>query len=177
MRKTQPTKSVIPNTISRKELLIDGSDAKFRATLDDLLAFALRLQRVREALAKRIDLTPPQYNILMILAHSEGAGITISQMAQRLQTSVPFVVQETGRLEQANLLSKVQDSDDRRRVFLELTKKGLKLIGDIAPIQVKVNDVLFASISRAHFEILGHAARDLVKSFESAHHIAGRANI
>jgi MarR family transcriptional regulator, organic hydroperoxide resistance regulator len=101
-------------------ILVDGRDDQFRATLDDLLTFAMRLQQVREALAKRIKLSPPQYNILMILAHIGQAGITISQMAERLRVSVPFVVQETGRLEQAGLVAKIPDADANGRIAAHL---------------------------------------------------------
>lgn len=153
-----------PNTISRPELLVEGRDDQFRATLDDLLAFAMRLQQVREALAKRIKLTPPQYNILMILAHTDDAGITISQMAERLRVSVPFVVQESGRLEQAGLVAKIPDADDKRRVILELTPPSRRLLTEIAPLQVEVNDVLFSGLSRSDFALLGKIARRLVVS-------------
>ena len=154
-----------PNTISRPELLVDGRDDQFRATLDDLLAFAMRLQQVREALAKRIKLSPPQYNILMILAHAGQTGITISQMAERLRVSVPFVVQETGRLEQVGLVAKIPDADDKRRVILELTSQSRRLLTEIAPLQVEVNDVLFSELSRSDFALLGRIARRLVVSF------------
>jgi MarR family transcriptional regulator, organic hydroperoxide resistance regulator len=145
-------------------ILVDGRDDQFRATLDDLLTFAMRLQQVREALAKRIKLSPPQYNILMILAHTGQAGITISQMAERLRVSVPFVVQETGRLEQAGLVAKIPDADDKRRVILELTSQSRKLLTEIAPLQVEVNDVLFSELSRSDFGLLGKIARRLVVS-------------
>lgn len=153
-----------PNTISRPELLVEGRDDQFRATLDDLLALAMRLQQVREALAKRIKLSPPQYNILMILAHTGDAGITISQMAKRLRVSVPFVVQESGRLEQAGLVAKIPDADDKRRVILELTPPSRRLLTEIAPLQVEVNDVLFSGLSRSDFALLGKIARRLVVS-------------
>jgi MarR family transcriptional regulator, organic hydroperoxide resistance regulator len=100
----------------------------------------------------------------MILAHAGQTGITISQMAERLRVSVPFVVQETGRLEQAGLVAKIPDADDKRRVILELTSQSRRLLTEIAPLQVEVNDVLFSELSRSDFALLGKIARRLVVS-------------
>lgn len=156
-----------PLTTSREALLVNGSDDKFRALVDSLVAFAGKLQQIREAIARRMDLTPPQYNILMVLAHIGRPGMTISEMAQQLRVSVPFIVTETRRLDDAGLLRKQSDEEDRRRVNLVLTEKGMAALVAISPLQCDVNDVLFSSLDQRDFEALGKLTQGLLGSCES----------
>jgi DNA-binding MarR family transcriptional regulator len=156
-----------PLTTSREALLVNGSDDGFRALVDSLVAFAGKLQLIRETIARQMDLTPPQYNILMALAHLGRPGMTISEMAQQLRVSVPFIVTETRRLDDKGLLRKQSDEEDRRRVNLVLTEKGLAALEAISPLQRDVNDVLFSSLDQGDFEALGKLTRGLLGSCES----------
>jgi DNA-binding MarR family transcriptional regulator len=150
-RKQQPYRA--PSTVSRKELLINGSDDHFRKVLEDLVDFSDRLRKIRQALAQT-------------MAHSNKEAFSIGDMAAAMRVSVPFVVQETNRLEAKGLVSKVTDSEDRRRVILMLTDLSKGLLSDVSPIQVKVNDVLFATISRSNLLKLGEIAAALLSSCE-----------
>jgi DNA-binding MarR family transcriptional regulator len=161
-RKQQPYRA--PSTVSRKELLINGSDDHFRKVLEDLVDFSDRLRKIRQALAQRIQLTPPQYTVLMTMAHSNKDAFSIGDMAAAMRVSVPFVVQETNRLEAKGLVSKSTDPEDRRRVILMLTDLSKGLLSDVSPIQVKVNDALFATISRSNLLKLGEIAAALLSS-------------
>ncbi len=167
MKQPQRTGYRGPNTTSRKELLIDGSDEKFRRMLEDLVEFSNRLSEIRHALAAQIQLTPPQYSILVTMSHSEREAFSIGDMANELRVSVPFIVQETNKMDEAGLLKKTPDPSDRRRVILELTEKSKKLLASVSSLQIKVNDVLFSSLSRAGFLTLGTIASELVVSAEA----------
>jgi len=52
------------------------------------------------------------------------------------------------------LITKVQDLKDRRRVCLRVTSKGRELLSDLAPVQVRVNDVLFDFLTSEQFQAL-----------------------
>jgi DNA-binding MarR family transcriptional regulator len=158
----------LPLTASREELLIDGRDDRLRALLGHLVSFAGELQEIRATIARRMGVTPPQYNILMSLVQAGGEQVTVRRLAERLHVSVPFIVTETGRLEEAGLLHKRADQEDRRRVFLELSEEGLNAVSAIAPVQKGVNDVLFGSLSRADFEALERLTRGLLDSCPQA---------
>ncbi len=167
MTRSSKTSYRPPLTTSREALLVNGSDDKFRAVVDDLVAFAGKLQQIREAIARHMNLTPPQYNILMALAHAGRPGMTVSEMAQQLRVSAPFIVTETRRLDDAGLLRKQADEEDRRRVNLILTDKGMAALVAISPLQRDVNDVLFSSLDQRDFEALGKLAKGLLGSCES----------
>lgn len=153
-----------PLTTSLAPLLVDGSDDDFRDVVDNLVAFAGQLQQIREALSRQMQLTPPQYNILMTLAHIREVNVTASAMAEKLRVTLSFVVTETRRLDEMGLLKKEVDENDRRRVHLKLTDKGRAALSSIAPLQLKVNNILFASLDRKRFDLLGQITTGLLAS-------------
>lgn len=159
-----------PLTVSRDVLLSGGRDDKFRDLVNDMIDFAARLQSIRESLARRMGVTPPQYNILMALAHHRGDDkVTVTDLAGRLRVSVPFIVTETRRLGEAGLLRRAPDLNDRRRVYLELTAEGRAAIVAIAPAQRRVNDELFSSLTRKNLKTLHDITSGLLASCDAAY--------
>jgi DNA-binding MarR family transcriptional regulator len=141
-----------PLTVSRPELLANGSDAQFRAFLHGVLAFAARLEAVRAGFASLLGLTGIQYTILISVSHLQSEGeVTVGAVADHLHLSGAFVTTETGKLLRLGLITKLQDLNDRRRVCLRVTAKGRELLCDLAPVQVQVNDVLFDFVSAEQF--------------------------
>jgi DNA-binding MarR family transcriptional regulator len=167
-RMTKTRAPATPLTTSRDELLVDGQDQRFRDLVRDLVTFSGQLQEIRAGIARGMGLTPPQYNILMVLAHMPADGVTVRELAEALRVSVPFAVTETGRLEQAGYLRKTPDLQDRRRVNVALTEKARTALADIAPAQRRVNDVLFGSLSQGDFAALGQLTRGLLDSCADA---------
>lgn len=142
----------VPLTVSRPALLKDGSDAEFRRLVHGLLAFAARLESVRDGLARSIGLTGIQYTVLISVSHLEKrGGVSVAMVAEHLQLSGAFVTIETGKLAGRGLLTKAQDSHDRRRVSLKTTIAGRKLLASLAPRQREVNDVLFEFLDARRF--------------------------
>ena len=139
-------------TVSRSELLMNGSDRDFRALVHGMLAFSARLEAVRSGFASIIGLTGIQYTILISVGHLERAGeVSVSMIAAHLHISGAFVTIETGKLLKLGLLAKRTDPKDRRRVCLSITKKGSELLRKLAPTQAQVNDVLFEFLDAAQF--------------------------
>ncbi len=141
-----------PLTVSRPELLADGSDRDFRALVHGMLAFSARLEAVRSGFAAILGLTGIQYTILISVSHLERAGdVSVSMVAAHLHISGAFVTIETGKLLKLGLLAKLPDPKDRRRVCLSITKKGADLLCRLAPLQAQVNDLLFEFLDAQQF--------------------------
>jgi DNA-binding MarR family transcriptional regulator len=144
-----------PITVSRQELLINGSDRDFRALVHGMLAFSARLEAVRSGFASILGLTGIQYTILISVSHLERAGeVSVTMIAAHLHISGAFVTIETGKLLKLGLLTKRPDPKDRRRVCLGVTKKGADLLHRLAPTQAQVNDLLFEFLDAAQFRQL-----------------------
>jgi DNA-binding MarR family transcriptional regulator len=160
---------VTPLTVSRRELLIDGSDAQFRSFVHGMLAFAARLEGVRNGFAALLGLTGIQYTILISIRHLRSDGeVTVGAVAEHLHLSGAFVTTETGKLLRLGLITKVQDLKDRRRVCLGVTAQGRDLLSRLAPVQVQVNDVLFDFLTGEQFRGVGSMLERIVASGDHA---------
>lgn len=169
-----------PLTVSRPELLQDGSDDAFRGLVHDSLAFAARLQAVRDGYARLVGVTGPQYTILISIARlSKHEDVSVSSVADHLRLSGSFVTNEVGKLVAAGLVAKAPDPVDRRRVMLEITEAGWARFDRLSAIQAQVNDVHFGCLSRDDFRELRRMMADLVVSTDQAlsllNHLSGTA--
>lgn len=156
-------------TVSRSELLIQGSDHAFRDMVHRLLAFSARLHGVRERFGAAVGLTGIQYTALISIRHLESEGeVTVKAVADHLHLSGAFITIETGKLLQLGLVSKVQDFRDRRRVCLRVTKRGRELLSKLARVQAPVNDKLFEFLSADEFRALAGRMDQIVECGDRA---------
>ena len=116
------TRQRLPLTVSRTELLADGSDARFRQLIHRLLAYASSLETIRAGLGEMIGLTGVQYTMLICIAHLQGGkGVGVKEIADHLNCTGAFVTIETGKLANLGLVEKRQNPGDKRRVLLTVT--------------------------------------------------------
>ncbi len=152
-------RKALPLSVSRKALLVGGSDLAFRRAVDDLVRLAARLQQARAGLAAGMGVTPPQYNIVMHLArHAPPGGMRLGAVAEALGVSLSFVVAETRRLKKKRLISVQRDPADGRAMLASLAPAGERALAVAAPRMRRLNDRLFAALSRAELLELGRLA-------------------
>jgi DNA-binding MarR family transcriptional regulator len=155
-------------SVSLAEVLDDGgkTDHRFRQLLYDFSTLGSSLEAARAYLASQLGISPPRYNIAMVLAsHQNTGGISVSDVAKRLHVSTAFITLESGSLEQAGLIEKRPNPDDGRGVFLRLTQRGERLVQSIGPERQKVNDQLFGSLSAKDFKRLCDILSSLLDDF------------
>src|SRR5215472_3734426 len=71
-----------PATVSLPALLHKQSDQQFRLLLQNLLTVSRRLEMARDYFGRRINVTGPQYNILMTVAQLQGTtGVSVGSVA------------------------------------------------------------------------------------------------
>ena len=152
--KTRPLIKKYEATVSRPQLLVDGSDFALRQFLHDTLAFSARLQAVRGHFGAVIGLSGTQYTVLIAIAHlsSTTKKVGVNQVADHLHFSGAFITIEINKLVSGGLVEKEVDVVDRRRVVLTITPKARTLLDGLAPMQRPVNDMLFRDLSAADFE-------------------------
>ena len=63
-----------PLTVTRSELLAEGSDREFRELVHALLAFQARHEAIRDGHGAFIGLPGPQYTLLIAIHHLETEG-------------------------------------------------------------------------------------------------------
>ena len=96
--------------------------AEFRFTLRRFLHFS-------EEAATRAGVTPQQHQLLLQIAGAPKGTVTaIGYLAERLALRHHSVVELGNRCEEAGLVVRTSDPDNRRHVVLELTAEGSRLL-------------------------------------------------
>ena len=105
--------------------------------LDNQLCFALysaslAMTKLYKPLLDTLGLTYPQY--LVMLALWERDGLTVSELGERLFLDSGTLTPLLKRLESADLLVRLRDVQDERRVRITLTGQGRALRDGAQPI-------------------------------------------
>lgn len=98
-----------------------------------------------EKLLRPYGISLTQYNVLRVLRGAEPDGLCRNEVRDRLLTRMPDVTRLLDRMEEAGLISRVRDTEDRRQVTTRLTKQGRQLV-----------DRLDAPVTAEHQRRLGH---------------------
>ena len=169
-RRRERSAKTPPLTISRPEMLFDGSDRQFRRLVHGLFGFFARHEAVRAGHAARIGLVGIEYTVLISIRHlsSEEGDVNVNRVANHLHLSGAFVTTVTNKLLKRGLIHKTVDPIDRRRVKLEVSAKGDDLLAELAPVQRQVNDVQFGCLSSSEFLQLLKITERLIESSEQA---------
>lgn len=161
--------SKAPLTVSRSELLADGTDRDFRRLVHGLLPFLATHTAIRDGYAALLGLTGPQYTIMLCIRNlGQPDSPSIKTVADHLRLSASFITAETKALERSGLIAKERDEGDRRMVCLSLTPKGEELLDSIADLRQQVNDVEFGCLSNEEFRLLVPLIERLIPSAERA---------
>ncbi len=148
-RRSSQNAFVPPATISNETFWVDGRDDWLRETLYLMVLGMSRLYAFREAFGHAMNLTSPQFAVLMGTAYTQGAeGVSISALAAHVHLAPTHVTTEVGRLIRLGLLAKRPNHEDRRSVLVQLSSQGEKTIRAVVPLVRSVNDQLFDGVTR-----------------------------
>jgi len=98
--------------------------------LDNQLCFALysaslAMTKLYKPMLEPLGLTYPQYLVMLVLWESDG--VMVSEIGERLFLDSGTLTPLLKRLEAADLLTRVRDTQDERRVRIKLTAAGREL--------------------------------------------------
>lgn len=110
--------------------------------LDDLLCFSLyatglAMNKVYRKLLRKLDLTYPQYLVLMVLW--ERDELTVSEIGARLFLDSATLTPLLKRLEGAGLVSRTRSAADERQVVVALTDAGRAMQSEAGAIFEQVS--------------------------------------
>src|SRR5690349_4692063 len=106
--------------------------------LDDQLCFALystglAMNKLYRKLLRKLDLTYPQYLVMLVLW--ERDGVSVSDIGARLFLDSATLTPLLKRLEAAGLVARTRSAQDERQVVISLTDTGRAMRQDAASIQ------------------------------------------
>ena len=88
-----------------------------------------------EELVKSRGISATQYNVLRILRGSDVEGLCRNALRDRMLTRMPDMTRLLDRMEEAGLVVRVREGEDRRMVMTRITAKGRGLLDDLdAPV-------------------------------------------
>ena len=98
--------------------------------LDNQLCFAiysasLAMTRLYKPLLDQLELTYPQYLVMLVLWEQDG--LMVSELGQRLSLDSGTLTPLLKRLEASGYVSRIRDVKDERRVHISLTSAGRRL--------------------------------------------------
>ena len=159
-----------PLTVSRPQLLVDGSDRQCRRLVHSLFGFLARHEAIRRGHAARIGLVGIEYTTLISIRHldAEEGDVNVNRVAEHLHLSGAFVTTITNKLLKRGLIHKSVDPADRRRVKRQVSEQGDALLAELAPVQRHGNDAACGGLSQAEFLQLLDIVQRLIASGENA---------
>jgi len=109
--------------------------------LDDQLCFALyatglAMNKVYRKLLRKLDLTYPQYLVMMVLWEQDQ--LTVSDIGTRLFLDSATLTPLLKRLEAAGLVSRSRSASDERQVVVALTDAGRAMSAEAGAVQDQV---------------------------------------
>jgi DNA-binding MarR family transcriptional regulator len=109
-----------------------GADSLLRTLADFRYELRCFLQ-FSERAALEVGLQPRQHQLLLQVAGApDPTAVTIAYAAERLGLKHNSTVELVDRSEREGLLARTPDLDDGRRAILQVTRKGRKLLGQLA---------------------------------------------
>lgn len=104
------------------------------------------LQDEIEQFLKPYGVTGTQYNVLRILRGSEPNGLCRNELRDRMLTRMPDVTRLLDRMEEAGLVARTRENDDRRMVRTRITAEGLELLAELDKLPPEAHSKRFQNI-------------------------------
>lgn len=114
-------------------------------------------------LFRQYDLTSSQYNVLRIL-RGEGKPLPCREIGDRMIQVVPAMTGLIDRLEKQGLVRRERCAEDRRVIYIALTRKAAALLQKMAEPVLELERKLIGHLTRAELKEL---SRLLEKSRQS----------
>lgn len=105
-----------------------GFDLPEQEVFLSLLRTTSLLENIAERFFREYGLSIATYNVLRILRSAGKDGKTCSQIGEDMVARVPDVTRLVDRLEEAAMVKRARERDDRRVVRVTLTPKGLEIV-------------------------------------------------
>ena len=111
------------------------------------------LSNLQSRLLSESGLTSNQFNILRILRGQHPKPATINLLKERMLDKMSDASRLVERLRAKGLVSRSLSSEDRRRVDVSITEKGLRVLSEIDKLDAK-SDSVFERLSPQEVKVL-----------------------
>jgi len=100
-----------------------------------------------EQFLRPYGVTATQYNVLRILRGAEPNGLCRNEVRDRMLTRMPDMTRLLDRMEEAGLVVRSRESDDRRMVRTKIATSGLNILAELDGAIEREHKSRFARLS------------------------------
>lgn len=129
-------------------------DPHLRAFLN-IMFTGVWLQQKMGQLLKPFDITEPQYNVLRILRGQQGEAMNLYEIQNRMIQKMSNVSRLIDKLVAKKLVTRKECRENRRRVDIAITQKGLDLLDSVDPYIEPFFKILNQNISKEEARQIG----------------------
>lgn len=129
-------------------------DPYARAFLNVMFTGVWLQQRVGQNL-KPFDITEPQYNVLRILRGQNGKAMNLYEIQDRMIQKMSNVSRLIDKLVAKKLVTRKESKENRRRVDIAITQKGLELLEEAEPLISPLYKKISTNLTKEQAKQLG----------------------
>jgi DNA-binding MarR family transcriptional regulator len=148
-------------------LVLPDLDLEVEGIVDRIAGLSRRIHRSMDETLAEFGLDMAEHKALSALAQAgEPYRSTPGKLAKRMDLSSGAMTNRLDRLEQAGLIRRLPDADDRRGVVVELTEEGRRLYQKAVGVQAKKEALVTAALNGREKKQLNSLLRRLMLEFE-----------
>jgi DNA-binding MarR family transcriptional regulator len=166
MVKTPAQQDHIDRFLDQVKVLLPSLDLSVEGIVDRVMGLQRRLRRMLDETLEEHDLSYGEWIVLGALRRAEGHRRSAGDLAGIAELSSAAMTNRLDRLEEAGLVRRVRDTDDRRSVQVELTAAGRRLYEKSVETQAAKESIVAAALSPKEQAQLNDLLRKLMLEFE-----------
>jgi DNA-binding MarR family transcriptional regulator len=167
-RRQQSTNDHIEDTIAAWRRERPGLDLSGMAVVARLLRVAHRFDEAQDEFFAALGLKPGWLDVLGALRRTgDPYRLTPTKLSEEALISTAGMTNRLDRLEQAGLIRRLPDPDDRRGVLVELTNDGLELVDAAVDAHRGLSRRLLAGLEGTEREELDALLKKLLQPLDS----------
>jgi len=143
---------------------IPGLDHEVEGIVDRINSLRNRFRHALEETLSQHELTWGEWKVLgsLILGECDSPG----ELSSGLEVSTGAMTNRLDRLEEAGLIRRVRDPDDRRGVKIELTDAGKRVWAESTSAQARKEALVASALTKREQTQLNSLLRKLMLEFE-----------
>jgi DNA-binding MarR family transcriptional regulator len=146
---------------------LPGVDLEVEGIVDRINGLRRRFNAMLDVTLKEHGLTDGEWKVLNHLQLSKPPyRRSAGQLSKRAELSTGAMTNRLDRLEEAGLVRRVPDPDDRRGVLVELTKEGRKAWEKTLGLQAAKESLIADALTKDEQRQLNSLLRGLMREFE-----------
>lgn len=137
--------------------------------------FQKMCEREYETIKKKYDLRKVELDMLYFLDYFQEAK-TAKDIAKMRQVSKAHISSAVENLVERQLLETREDSEDRRRMLLELTEAGGEIVKEVALIRKRMTEIVYDGITDQEKQVMQQAAKKMMQNMQKEIKVTGKEN-